>query len=534
MRAFAGTGALLRLALRRDRILLPAWMLAFILIVQGSASAFAKLYGDAAERAGLAASAGSNPTFRALYGPIPGDSTGALFGWRYGATLVVAAAVLSLLIVVRHTRGEEESGRLELVSSGVVGRLAPLTSSLLLVYAMNIVLGLAFGGIVSGAGYEASGAFAYGFMVAAGGILFGTLAGLTAQVTESARFANGLAAIVLGVAYMLRALGDSAGDGGPTWLSWVSPLGWAGQVRPFAGDRWWVFGLFAAAVVALGGIAYRLNLRRDFGAGLIRPRPGRADAKPGLRSPLALAWRLQRGLFYGWLAAFVFLGLVFGGVANGIDELFKDQPQLVEVLQRLNQGSVFDIYMTMIMGIIALIVSVYAIQATLRLRSEETNLLAEPVLATGVGRVRWAASHFVFALVGPAVLLLVSGLVMGVTYGAAVGDVGGQIGSAVRSSIVQLPAVWVLSGLALALFGLLPRLVIGAWVALVVFVLLGQIGPILQLDQWAMDVSPFSHVPAANGSTFDVVPVIWLVLVSAALAAVGFAAFRRRDLATAG
>lgn len=534
MKTLAGTGSLIRLALRRDRIMLPVWLVAFVVIMQSAAQTFTTLYDTAEERAGLVASVATNPTFTAMYGPLHGDSAGALLSWRYGVTVGAFIALMSLLIVTRHTRAEEETGRLELVSAGVVGRLAPLTSSLAVVYTANLVLAGLITAVLTGAGFDASGSLAFALSLAATGIAFATIAGLTAQVTESARFANGLTGIVLGASFLIRALGDTAGDEGPGWLSWLSPLGWANKVEPFSSDNWAVFGLFGALVVIVGALAYWFSLRRDFGAGLVPPRPGPAQAGPGLRTPLALASRLQRGLFYGWIAGFVFLGAVFGGVANGIEDIFNSQPELVEVLQRLNQGTILDIYMTMIMGMVALIVSVYTIQVTLRLRSEETGLLAEPVLATAVGRVQWAVSHLIFAIIGPAVLLLVAGLTMGLTYGVAIGDVGGQIGSSLRNSLVQLPAVWVLTGLALALFGLLPRLVLLAWAALVVFVLLGQLGPLLQLDQWMLDLSPFTHVPATGGSSFEAAPLIWLVGIAVALCAAGLYGFRRRDLATAG
>ncbi|GLZ75489.1 exporter of polyketide antibiotics [Actinorhabdospora filicis] len=528
---FAGTWSLVRLALRRDRILLPVWLIAFALILQSAVATFTKLYDTAQERAELAASVASNPTFEALYGPLYGDSTGAFLSWRYGTTIGVFAALMSLLIAVRHTRAEEETGRLELVRAGVVGRLAPLTSSLITVYLANLVLFALTAAITAGGGLDGAGSIAFAFQITVNGVVFGTLAGLTAQITESARFASGLAGLALGGCYLLRAVGDT---GGPAWLSWLSPIGWALRLRPFEENAWWVLGLFAALTAVLLTGAYSLQRRRDFGAGLVAPRPGPATARPSLRTPLALAWRLQRGLLLGWVIGFVLLGAVFGGAANGVEDIFDSNPQLMEVLERLDQGSIIDIYMTMIMGITALIVSVYSIQATLRLRAEETGLLAEPVLATGVGRVKWAAGHLAFAVIGPAVLLLTAGAAMGLVYGAAVGDVGGQLTSSLRSSAVQLPAVWVLTGLAVALFGLAPRLAALAWAALVVFVLLGQLGPILQLDQWAMDLSPFTHVPAPSASTFDAAPLLWLLALAAALTTAGLTGLRRRDIASAG
>lgn len=94
---------------------------------------------------------------------------------------------------------------------------------------------------------------------------------------------------MLGGAFVLRAVGDVIGADGAPWLSWLSPLGWANEIRPFAGERWWLLGLFALLVAALTAAAVALSAQRDVGARLVRPGLGAARATPWLRGPLALA-----------------------------------------------------------------------------------------------------------------------------------------------------------------------------------------------------------------------------------------------------
>jgi ABC-2 type transport system permease protein len=180
------------------------------------------------------------------------------------------------------------------------------------------------------------------------------------------------------------------------------------------------------------------------------------------------------------------------------------------------------------MGVAA---SVYAIQAALRLRGEESGQRAEPVLAAAVGRIRWAWSHLVFAVAGPVVLLLLVGLTTGLVYGAHTGDMGKALGQLLGSALVQLPAVWLLAGIAVALFGLVPRLAAAAWGALVAFLVLTELGSALNLSRWVTDISPFSHVPKLPGGAFTATPLLWLVCVAVALTAVGLVALRSRDLA---
>jgi len=182
------------------------------------------------------------------------------------------------------------------------------------------------------------------------------------------------------------------------------------------------------------------------------------------------------------------------------------------------------------MGILGLVVAGYAVQAVLRLRVEETALRAEPVLATRVGRIRWACSHVLFAVVGSVLILAAAGLGAGLAHGLRSHDVGQQLPRVLGAALVQVPAAWVLAGVTLVLFGLAPRFTAVAWGVLGGCLLLGQLGPVLKLAQWAMDISPFTHVPKLPGSALSVAPLVGLTAVAVVAAAVGLAGFRRRDV----
>ena len=530
MSGLVGTGSLVRLALRRDRIMLTVWLLIFVAMAAGSASATAGIYDTVESRVEAAASINNTPSLVALYGLIYDEtSLGAISMIKLGAFGGALVAVLAILLVVRHTRAEEEAGRLELVGSTVVGRHAPLAAALLVTVGANLVLGLLTALGLVGAGLPPSGSFAFGLAWAGIGIAFAAVAAVAAQVTESARAAIGIAMAFLGVVYVLRAIGDTAGDGGAVWLRWLSPIGWGQQVRPFAGDRWWVLILPMAFFVVVTAAAHALVARRDHGAGLLPDRPGPATAGASLRGPLGLAWRLHRGALYGWTAGFVLVGLVFGNVASNVGD-FLDSPAAKDLIQKLGglQG-LTDAFMSTELGMAGVIASVYAVQVVLRLRSEETELRAEPVLATAVGRISWAFSHITIALLGTAALLVAAGVGGGIAYGAETGDAG-DFWRVLAAAVVRIPAAWVLAGIVVAAFGIVPRAVVAGWVALVTFLLLGEFGPLFELDQWVMDISPYAHIPRLPGGEFSAIPLIWLVGVAAALTAIGLVGFRRRDV----
>src|SRR5579871_2936608 len=128
--ALAGTGQLARLALRRDRIGLAVGVYVITVGVAGTAWALKRLYPAPAGRAALAGTAGANPALRFLYGRLDGTSLGSITTWRYGVWAGLFAALMAIFVVIRHTRSDEESGRLELTGAAAVGRQAALVAAL--------------------------------------------------------------------------------------------------------------------------------------------------------------------------------------------------------------------------------------------------------------------------------------------------------------------------------------------------------------------------------------------------------------------
>jgi ABC-2 type transport system permease protein len=530
MSTLAGTGGLVRLILRRDRILLPLGILVPAMVPVWTAAALDQFYQTPVALRELYGTVVSTPGLLAMLGPVFDATLGALTVWRAGLVFTIVG-LASLLTVIRHTRTDEEAGRRELLGATVVGRNAPLTAALLVTFAADLTLGAVLVAGMVGLGVPAAGSVAYGLAVAAAGWMFATVGAVAAQLTQGAGAARGIALGTLGVTYLLRAAGDTAGsDSALGWLSWLSPIGWTQQTRPYAGERWWVFALPVGLVVVLALAAFALLARRDVGAGVLPARLGPAAA-PWLRSPLALAWRLHRSMLLGWTVGLAVMGAVIGSVADSVNQMAADSPQLQDLLQRLGgEKALSDAYIAGVMVIFALAAAGYAIQATLRLRAEEEGLRAELVLATAASRLRWATSHLAFGLLGPTVALATAGAAEGLVYGLVGGDVGRELPRVLAGALVQLLAVLVLSGVAMALFGLLPRLTPASWAALAASAFLVLLGPLLRLDQWLLDLAPFSHIPKVPGADVSATPLAWLLAVTAALVAAGLTGFRRRDL----
>lgn len=523
-RPFAGTGTLLRLALRQDRLMLPIWVLVLATLLISGAGTVDSFYDTAAKRAELLQSMATNGSLRAMYGPVFSDSVGGLVAWRFGGFTALMAAVMSLLIVIRHTRDEEESGRQEMLSAAVVGRRAPLTAALLTALIANTGIALLTTVGLAGPGGSTAGALALGLGIGGIGMLFAGMAALMAQLTESARLARGLTAAVLGGAYALRAAGDAATNDGSSPLTWLSPLGWAANIRPFGTTRWWVLALLAAAVLVQGALAYALAGRRDVGMSFLPTRPGPATG--GLTTATQLAWRLQRGALLGWATGFLLAGLAFGSMAAGAVELVGENQEAREIFERMGgQSGLTMAFLAAIVGICGMVAALYAIASVLRLHGEETAQRAEPILANAVGRLHWAAGHLAIAFGGAIAVLGCLGL------GLAIGH-GDQFGPILGAAIAQLPAVWLLGGIAVLLYGMFPRAAVASWGIAGACLAIGWIGPALNLPGWVLDLSPFGRLPKLPGGSMEWAPPLTLTALAITLTALGLMGLRRRDLQT--
>lgn len=533
-----GTWRLVRLAVRRDRVLLPGWLVVIVGLLAGTVSAMVGLYATEADRIAYASVSATMAVARVFDGPIMGTSLGAVTIVEVYGVLAVLIGIMSVQVVVRHTRAEEETGRAELVGSAVVGRHAPLTAALVVAGAANLLLGVAAAAVLVAFDLPLVGSLAAGAAMAGVGIAFAAVAAVTAQVSSSQRGANGLGMAAVGVAFLLRAVGDAFGSVAASgtavesaWPSWLSPIGWGHQVRAFAGERWATLALFAALTVALVAVAFLLRSHRDVGAGLAQVRPGPATASPRLRSPLGLAWRLQRWVFLAWLVGLVVISALLGSIAEQAEELLATSDELAALVVGMGQGGIVDLFFAFLMGLLAVTATGFTVQSLLRARNEEAAGGAEPILATGVSRTRWFASHITIAAGGSTAILVLAALAGGLAHAAVSGDAG-PIGSLQQAVLANVPAVLALGGFVIAIIGLIPRLAVPiGWAALVASLVIGQFGQLLELPQTLLNVSPFTHPPAVPAEALAWTPILLLLGVAAGLATLGLAAFRRRDLA---
>jgi ABC-2 type transport system permease protein len=431
---------------------------------------------------------------------------------------------MAMFLVGRHTRADEEAGRTELLRAAVVGRNAPVTAALVVTGGGLAVTGVLITLSMLALDLPSAGSVAYGAAMAAFGLFFAAVTAVAAQVTEHSRPAYGITGALLGLSFVVRAVGD-VGDG---TLSWLSPMGWAQSVRPYAGERWWPLVLLVAASLALVGVAYALLARRDLGGGLVAARPGPPTASEWLGRPWGMAVRLQRATLLAWAAGLVVTGIAYGSLGEDVADLVGDSEDLADIIAQAG-GSLTDSYFSTSLLMLAVITGGYTVSSGLRARGEETSGRAEPLLATALPRTQWAGTHLAMAVGGSTLILAATGGAMGATYGLIIGDAG-QVPRLTGAALGFAPALWVLAGLATALFGVVPRAAVAtSWAVYAWCALVGFLGQLLDLPQWAMDLSPFEHVPEMPAQGVEWLPLAVLTLVAAALTAVGLAGLGRRD-----
>ncbi|MDV6012497.1 ABC transporter permease [Haloechinothrix sp. LS1_15] len=529
-RPLTGTGTLIRFILRRDRVRIPVWMGAITIAMLGTVLSYADTFAtqeDRDQRAELAAS----PVFQAFNGPGYGldhYTFGALVAYEGLYLAVILVSLMSIFLTVRHTRAEEEAGRAELVRAAVVGRHASTAAVLIVVAAVNIVVGLlTAAGLSTMDDLDGTGSLTFGASMIAASLVFTAVALVAAQLTEYARGAVGMSVATLGATYVLRA----AGDVSETDLSWLSPFAWSLETRTFVDERWWPLLLSLALAVGLTVGAMALSTRRDVGAGLVPPRPGKPNASDRLIRPYGLALRLQAGSLVAWATGLLLLGASFGSLLGDIEAFAAENEQAREIIATAEGGTVLESFLGTLTLMLALIATACAIQSIVRLRHEEVAGRAEPLLATSLPRTRWVGGYLGVSLIGSAFVMLAGSAGLGVTGAINQADVS-LLFTQLAAGLVYVPAIWVAVGIALVLYGWAPRAVPAVWLVLAYGVVVFLLADAMGLPEGARNLSPFHHMPELPGADFTATPVLASLALVAASVAVGIARFRSRDVHT--
>lgn len=525
----AGTGVMLRFLLRRDRIKLPAWVGGLGLFVVYISAALPQLAPTEQDLESVVPLF-TQPVGRMFTGPAFGMETPTyerFFAAGYAPYLYLLAALMSIMLVTRHTRVEEQTGRAELVRANVTGRHAALAATLLLATITNLLATLVVAALAIGAGFAPAGSVLVGLSTGLTGMAFAGIAAVTVQLSEYSRTAAGAAGAVLGASFVVRALGDMASTGGST-LSWLSPLGWAAQTAPYVHDRAAPLLLLAALTGATIFCAYLLQGRRDLGASLFPARRGAAQAHPWLSTPFGLSVRLQRGGLLGWGLGIIALGVVNGAFTQALIDAGDDMPAAMQDM--FGTSGLVDGYVSFLGSFVSVLIGACAVFAMQTTRTEESQGRLDAVLSTPVSRTSYLLAQVCAVAAGAVLISAVTGLFTGVAAAGVTGD-WSVLGDAVAAHLGLLPGVLLVLAVSAALYGWLPRLMAPlGWALVALSGIVMFFADLLDLPGWLVNIAPFSHLAELPLQPFDLGSFLVLTGLAVAVAALGLLGFRRRQV----
>ena len=527
---YINTGKLVGFILRRDRIRMPIWIISIIVFTVLIAVVIPDLYATGAERQVMAETM-KNPAITVMLGPgygLDNYTDGAMMAHFMLLFSTIATGIMGILFTTRHTREDEEDGRIEMIRSLPVGHLSPLTATFLYMTITNIVISLAVGFGLYPLGLEdmdLGGCLLYGASLGAIGVFFAALTGLFAQLTSNTRATIGYSFGFLVLAYIVRGIGDVENE----TLSLISPLGLILRTQVFVSNYWWPVLITLGISIIIFGISLYLNSIRDLEAGFIPTRPGKRNASRFLLSPLGLSLRLQRTTIISWTVGMFILGLSYGSILGDLEGFLDTSGIIQQMIPEVEGLSLTERFMTMLMTILSILGTIPPLMFILKLTSEEKKNRTEILLSKAVSRNQILGSYTLIAVLAVPIIQIMS--ILGLWFAAVfVMDDVISFNTFLKAGFVHIPAMWIMVGLAVLLIGYLPERVSLTWLYLGYAFFVVYLGDMLQLPDWLNNLSPFGHIPKVPIEEINIAKILLLVAIAILLIIAGFVGYNKRDI----
>jgi ABC-2 type transport system permease protein len=520
-----GLGTMVAIVWRTSYRSVVVWVGALTLCMIGTAAGVAGLYDTPAKIHTYAQAVTAGNALAAINGRVEGiDSLGGVIQDEFGFLASFLLPLLGIALIAGSTRREEESGRLETVLGGRIARHQPTLAAQIVAGVAITTTAVLFAAGLIVTGVPVSGAILYSTALAALALVFAGLASVAAQLVAHTRGVYTCGLIALAVAYLLRGVGDTT----HTWLSWLSPLGWAEKTAPFGNQRWWTLAVPAVTALATAGAAVWMAARRDVGSARLRSGPGPGRATAWRRRPVGLAVWLHCPATLGWLAGGILLTAMMGALSRQFLDAMAGNRALGQAMG-IGGSRPLDGFIAATQLYLAIIATGYLVQTIGTLRAEEADGRLETRLTGTLSRLRWLAAHTAVVATGLVLVTAGSSVVLAASTAWSLGNTA-EVGAVLTAGLAYLPAELVLAGLALMLFGPWPRGFGFAWGGYAIATFIALLGPGLKLTPWILDLAPTTHIGNPPLGTVHPADLTALAVVAVTLVTVGFAAFRRRDV----
>ncbi len=509
---------------RSSRGVIIGWVLGVVAVFAATAASINSLYGTRVQLKTYAEATSSGSALYAINGrPFGLNTIGGPITYEFGFVAAIAVPLMAIILMIAMTRREEQTGRMELLRSGAVGRTAALASAMVLTTTAFLVMAAGMLVVLAALGLSWPGVMLYPLSLALLGIAFTAAGALCAQLLASARGATALGLGILVIAFVVRGVGDVRDNA----LVWLSPLGWAEQTRAFGHARWWPLLLLATTAILASVAALRLADRRDLGEGMLARRRGRSRAGRVLLHSFGFSARRHRAAIVGWSVVSALVGAGFGSVGDAYGTVTRGNPALQKFVGGGSTSA--NAFVSLVVILIVLICMGFAISGINAVSEEEGSSRLEPLLAGSVSRPRLLAGHAVALIAGVVAVATAGGLALGVSNAITTANPS-QVWRLIAATFAYLPAVALVMGLAAALYGLRPDALWIAWLPFVFITVVAVLGDTLQLPHWVKDISPMSWVGRVPLESASPVAMVGALLTALALAAVTLRAFQGRDV----
>jgi ABC-2 type transport system permease protein len=518
-------------ALRGERVRLIVIGLICAAYAVGNVYGYQETYPTVAQRVRFAHVFSDNIALRLFYG-VPHDlaTVAGYAEFRVVGLLAILTAAWSVFAAVRALRGEEDAGCYELILAGAVSRggavmavLGALAAECVLLWAAAAIA-FVLAGLVPGDMTAGQCALTAAALVAPA-VVFAAVGALASQLAPTRRSAQAGGAAAVALAVLLRVAADVGHGVG--FVRWLTPIGWAEEVRPVTAPRPAVLLLFAGAAAVIAMAAVVVASRRDVGGSVLHGRavvpsrtallgsPGRA----GLRSelPTLLAWAVGAGLF----------SLLLGAFARSVAEEIGKADIHTYGLSISTAGG----YLAVVFALFALVVALFAASHVGGMRDEESSGRLETLFALPVGRRAWLGGRLAIAAGATVALALLLGVCAWA--GAAVTNAGVGLPGLLEAGANCIAVSLLFLALGALLFAWLPRPSPGAALGLVGVAFLWELlGGLLGAPWWIDSASPFHHVTQVPLVAADLRGTAVMLAIAALAAAAAIDRFARRDLQT--
>ncbi|PGZ15445.1 ABC transporter permease [Bacillus cereus] len=524
------TGKLAAFIMRRERIRTPIWLLSLSILTCIVAVSFTEMYPSQQERQ-IIAETMKNPAMVAMLGQgygLKNYTIGAMMANQMLLFTAIAVGIMSILFVARHTRADEEDGRIEMIRSLPVGRLSNLNATIYVSFGINVILALIIGlglSVLNIESIDLGSSLLYGAALGATGIIFTAITALFAQLTESSRGTIGFSITILLISYLIRAIGDVSNE----TLSWFSPFGWVLGSEVYVNNYWWPIVLTIGVAFVLVIISLYLNAIRDLEAGFIPAKPGRKQASHFLQSPFGLALRLQRIGIIAWGIGLFILGASYGSILGDLESFFANNEMMAKMLTPVEGFSLTEQFLSTLMKVITMMCTIPPLMAMFKLKGEEKQNRTEHLLSRATSRSQVMGSYFIVSIISGFVMLSLAAIGLALA-GNAVMKETISFSTFYSAAIVYLPAMWIMIGVAILFIGFAPKFSGLTWVYLTYSFFVIYLGGLFQLPKWMSNLTPFGYIPRLPVEEVDFVKFSILVVVAIVLMVLGFVGYNKRDI----